>query len=363
MSYRRNYGGVLQSYALFKTIEGLGHTVEVIDFEYDSSDNQFLLTRIKETLLLFLRKYGFKRHRKQLKQTRELPDEHVAAFSAFKSRYIKYSKKVTNSTLSDIVGDYDAIVVGSDQVWNNVEGRRLHYFFDFDKPFKGRRIAYAPCSVRESVPCFNRMKLGRLLHKIDALSVRDQTTANMVKQVSGLDADIVLDPSCLYSYSEFASLPPIIEGDYVFAYILGSEIQGGHKSIIKKIFDKYGHMKVVAAIIPNVAIEVEKFADRVMYNADPAEWVNLIAHSRFVYTDSFHGCMFAMKYRKPFFAYYKDSSRASRLKDVRDMYGLPNVFMSGEEYSINNVNYEELDKSLNAQREESMRFLCRAIMG
>ena len=361
MSYRRNYGGVLQSYALFKTIEGMGHEVEIIEFCYNSLDNSHLVTRIKRLPIEILKKLGFRNHRPSLKQTRELPDEHIAAFKAFKNKYIKYSKTVTNKNLFSIVNDYDAIVVGSDQVWNNVEGNKLYYFFDFGKPFKGKKISYAPCSVHEAVPFYNRRKLSKLLRKFDALSVRDQTTAKMVKIVSGLDAKIVLDPTCLYSFTEFATLPPLVEGDYIFAYILGSEIKGGHNTIIRMIKEKYGEMKVVAAIIPNVALEVEKFADKVMYNATPDDWVNLISHSKFVYTDSFHGCMFAMKYHKPFFAYYKDANRSSRLRDIKNQYRLSNIFMSGESYSINEVNYLMVDKIIEEQRKESLVFLTSAL--
>ena len=361
MSYRRNYGGVLQSYALFKTIEGMGYDIEIIDFEYNSLDNLHFITLLKGIPIILLKKLGFRRHGTPLKQTRELPDEHVIAFNTFKKKFIKYSKTVTNKELFRIVHNYDAIVVGSDQVWNNVEGKILYYFFDFGKPFLGRKISYAPCSVHESVPFYNKGKLRKLLSKFDALSVRDQTTANMVKQVSGLEAKIVLDPTCLYAFSEFSSLPPIVEGDYIFAYILGSEIKGGHKSIIQKIREKYGEMKVIAAIIPNVALEVEKFADKVMYNASPDEWINLIAHSKFVYTDSFHGCMFSMKYHKPFFAYYKDANRSSRLRDIKIQYGLANIFMSGEAYAINEVDYLTLDKTIAEQRKESLSFLSSAL--
>ena len=161
----------------------------------------------------------------------------------------------------------------------------------------------------------------------------------------------------MYDFNEFANSAPIIEGDYIFAYILGSELKGGHKSIIGKICEKYGNMKVIAAIIPDICTEVEKFADKVMYNAMPSEWVNLIAHSRFVYTDSFHGCMFAMKFHKPFFAYYRDSNRASRLVDIKHTYHLSNIFQSGDEYQLNDVDYQKVDEILNEQKNISLEFL------
>ena len=360
MAYKRNYGGVLQSYALFKTIEGMGVDVEIIDFEYSSSQNEHPLVRVRSSFTKLLKLFGMRRGN-TTKSTRELPDEHVLAFSTFKSKYLKYSKTVTNADISKIVNDYDVIVVGSDQIWNNVEGDKLFYFFDFNENFRGKRVAYAPCAVHEGVPYYNRIKLRKLLKKMDSISVRDQTTWNLVNKVSGLTPQIVLDPSCLYDYKEFAEKAPIIEGDYVFAYILGSEIKGGHDNIISMIRERYGPIKVVAAIIPNVSLEVEKFADRVMYNATPDDWVNMIAHSKFVYTDSFHGCMFSLKYHKPFFAYYKDSHRASRLKDIKNMYGLQNVFMSGEQYFINDVDYQSVDAILTKQREDSLAFLGNSI--
>ena len=98
-----------------------------------------------------------------------------------------------------------------------------------------------------------------------------------------------------------------------------------------------------------------------MYNASPDEWINLIAHSKFVYTDSFHGCMFSMKYHKPFFAYYKDANRSSRLRDIKIQYGLANIFMSGEAYAINEVDYLTLDKTIAEQRKESLSFLSSAL--
>lgn len=354
MHYRRNYGGILQSYAMMKVLQGLGHDVEVINFKYESNPKRTIATRFTSLFNRFM-KFNRKNKISSIK-VRPLPLEHLKAFEEFKARYMHYSLEVGNETIGSVAPLYDAIIVGSDQVWNNLFDKKLYFFFDWVPEFKGRRIAYAPCSIYQEVPQYNKTRLNELLNKFDAISVRDETTANMVKSAIGEKPKIVLDPTCLYDFSEFAK-DPIIDEDYIFAYILGSEISCGHHEVLKQIKQKYGDMKVVAAIIPNVSLEVEKFADDIRYNASPSDWVNFIAHSKFVYTDSFHGCMFAMKYHKPFLAYYKDSRRVSRLKDIKDTYAIDNIIPSGNEIVLHNIDYSKVDAILKQKKILSLEYL------
>ena len=67
--------------------------------------------------------------------------------------------------------------------------------------------------------------------------------------------------------------------------------------------------------------------------------------------------MFAMKFYKPFFAYYRDSNRASRLVDIKQTYHLSNIFQSGDEYQLNDVDYQKVDEILNEQKNKSLEFL------
>lgn len=357
MYYRRNYGGILQSYALMKVLQELGHDVEVIDFRYESRQKKNIITQITSKLKRLLK---FKLRKNSTISVRQLPQEHIEAFNKFKNKYMKYSNEVTNDTLGTIASKYEAIMVGSDQVWNNVSDTNLFYFFGWTPDFKGLRIAYAPCSIYSVVPQNNKQRLSTLINKFNAIGVRDETTASMVQCVVGERPQIVLDPSCLYDYAEFVQ-DSLIKGDYIFAYILGSEIACGHHEVIRSIKEKYGDMKVVAAIIPNVSLEVEKFADDIRYNASPSDWVNFIAHAKFVYTDSFHGCMFAMKYHKQFLAYYKDSRRVSRLKDIKATYSIDNILPSGSDIILHDIDYYNVDILLAKKKEESMAFICKSL--
>lgn len=358
-NYRRNYGGILQSYALYQVISKMGYDVEIIDFSYEAMKNISFLQIIKMLKRKILS--IFKKNEDNIKiPIRELPAEHINAFIQFKEKYQKLSPSLNNQQIGNYVSKYDAIVVGSDQVWNDIEGRHLYYFFDFGKPYYGKKIAYAPCSIITKVDKLTRYRLKRLFLNIDSLSVRDYTTQNLVKLSSDIIPQIVVDPTFLYNFNEFISTP-LIHGDYIFSYILGSEIDCGHAVVLNKIFDKYGRMPVIAAIIPDDSLEVEKFADEVRYNASPADWVNLIANAKFVYTDSFHGCVFSMKFHKPFFAYYKDAKRSSRLLDLSKTYGLKNIQPSHGNIILYDNDYAKTDTIVAKQISESVDFLKNSL--
>lgn len=362
MYYRRNYGGVLQSYALFQTLKKQGHDVRIINYKIANSINTYHPIFAIQYLIKKIRTYfSIRRHSSTVK-TKPLSDELLRNFADFKYRYLQYSEDITQNNLTTVVNQFDAIVFGSDQIWNAMNKKLLVYFGDFGGKVNCRKIAYAPCSIYSNAPCYNKTKLKGLLNSFKALSARDTTTAKLVENIVGIKPQIVADPTVLYSFEEFV-VPAIRQEKYIFAYILGSEIDGGHKVAIEKIFEKIGKVKVVAVVISDVSLEAEKFADEVLYTASPADWVNLVANSEYVYTDSFHGIMFAMKFHKPFLAYYKDASRASRLLDIKKTYNIQNIVPSLSEFDIDyEIDYNMVDIQLNKFRELSLNYLSEALV-
>ena len=104
------------------------------------------------------------------------------------------------------------------------------------------------------------------------------------------------------------------------------------------------------------------FADIVIDTASPIEWVSLIAHAKFVYTDSFHGCVFSMKFHKPFLGYYNSGNRASRLLDLKNKFGLNNIVSSVHEVNLSSeINYEKIDMINDKITNKSCKFINEAI--
>lgn len=358
MNYAKNYGGMLQCYGLFKYITGMGHEVKVID--YKGTGKYSLSSYLSKAWSLLTKS---KVHTEVTIPHRKLTDKYLQNFVDFRNRCLEYTESVNEYTISSACQQFDAIVVGSDQIWNDINSNKLVYYFDWK--FEGTKIAYAPCTILSNVPLFLRSKVKKLLGDFDFLSGRDSHTIKYVESFGFQTSDLVVDPSCLYDYSDLL-LDNLVGEPYILTYILGSEIKGGNKNAIDHIKKMTGNLKVVSVCIPSVSLICEEISDKVFYEASPVDWVNLFKHASFVYTDSFHGIMFSLKFQKQFVAYCKDSSRQSRLIDLRNRLGLKNIIDDASSLeSLDSqsilVNYDCVNEKLNGLIRFSESFLQKAL--
>ena len=126
---------------------------------------------------------------------------------------------------------------------------------------------------------------------------------------------------------------------------------------------KYGNIKVKAFVLSINSTNIVPFADEMIDDADPIEWLNAIYNADFIYTDSFHGIAFSLKFQKPFVAYYAESSRATRLVDLRDRLNLKKQIISSvsdakeKEAIESELDYVYINERLKEMKEESIRFL------
>ena len=370
MYYRRNYGGILQSLALYKVLETMGYSVELINFRESETTLKHIRNRIFLLKALLNKDLLFQRINEWIlnwrKKRKENPQSLYTAFEKFKEGNILiYSIKVDEFSISTILGKYDLIVVGSDQVWSDLGKKQLPFMLDFPTlDYKGKIIAYAACSSYNIVPMYNREKVRMCLSKFSAVSVRDTNTYNLIRDYCEKTPAIVADPSALYDYKAIIDEKPLYSEPYMFVYILGSEIKGGQNEFIKRLKQKYKIERVVAIAISNVSLEAEKIADKIYYDASPTMWINLLYHATLIYTDSFHGCMFSLKYKKEFIAYYVCQSRASRLLHLKEKFHLSNIISSVEEYDLIStllIDYNKVYPIFEQYKNESLKFLCESL--
>jgi len=362
--YGYNYGAALQCTGLYKTLEQMGHDVDVIDYQplvYSPSvyfwkgwglRKKNRLQRIKKRWVEL--RYGGLMRRK---------------FDKFFAKNLTFSKACDNLDVAEVVAGYAALIVGSDQVWNRSYSNVTPvYFLDFADTYLGRKISYAACCGHSKMPLENIGAVKRALLQFDAISVRNRITHEWVRELTDMNSAIVCDPTFLYDYSSLEPAEPPPYKNYILTYVLGKEIGGGHRRAIAKIKEKYGDLPVVW--ICSSAHKPESFckwADRIVYTAGPAEWLNLVKNAAFVYTDSFHGTVFAMKYRKPFLAYYTEESRAERLRDLAERYGIDHSVVRSLQDTLERKcleippDYESVTDQINRHRRMSLSFLKESL--
>lgn len=349
--FGNNYGGILQCYALQQTLLALGHDVEIINYQPQGGRTlKHIIGRLRQqsspkALFRFVSERIQKNKANQavLHQQRA---ESLYTFDCFRSKYIRISPSVDVNNIGEYTNKhYDLIIVGSDQVWTSFYDEVPMYFMGWSPSFKGKKMSYAACSAYKEVAGKRARLLGDLLNDFDVITVRDQTTAQLVNFLTGNTPRIVPDPTLLYNFDEFKEAECVPHIPYILTYILGSEIEGGHKAALAKIKDKIGNLPVYAITIPGNSFDINPLADKVYHSLMPNEWVAMFRHASYVYTDSFHAIMFSLKFGIPFSAYYRNIVRASRLMDLKAR-GVSTIYGSVEEMEVDKRTKNSIDTLL-----------------
>ncbi|MPN26525.1 hypothetical protein SDC9_173950 [bioreactor metagenome] len=187
------------------------------------------------------------------------------------------------------------------------------------------------------------------------------------KSLVDKDIPIVSDPTILYDFNHLKENNQY-EGKYILAYILGKEIDGSHEKALEKIKRKYGNMPVYFIVIPTMNFNLyDCCADKILYDLGPDEWITMFRNAAFVYTDSYHGVLFSLKFHKPFLAYYTEKMRASRFIDLGNRYCIEkymveSIYDIDMKKSLENVpDYNKIDKILEEHKIYSVEYLREAL--
>lgn len=359
---RLNYGGILQAYALQTVLTMMGHEVKVI------------YTSPYRNISLFLRFYHVIRHivGKYILCKYDGP---LFEDRAYNKRYKRLSMNIQpfieerihkyislNGMTIDKESDFDAIVVGSDQVWRPCYVESLEtYFLDFAENWAVKRIAYAASfgvdkwefTQKQTYRCQHLLKL------FNAISVRESSGIELCEKYFCVDALLVLDPTMMLTrknYIDLIAKKDIDSGSFsMFTYILDENPEK------KKLF-LYVEQKLK---LINKILEGDPYRGHRDNNPSVECWLNSFRSSDFVFTDSFHGCVFSIIFNKPFLVYANKERGIARVLSLLSMYGLQNRMVNSIS-QIDEALNETIDwKFVNEKRMEmqkiSFSFLRNAI--
>jgi polysaccharide pyruvyl transferase WcaK-like protein len=367
--YSNNYGGVLQSLSLLKALQSKGYNAEVINFVPSNYKPTRIINNLGLSRNIFrnrIQHLNIINMVKKISIIKKHSNTITDKFNSFRKREMNLSEQVDENSIDTILENYDVIIVGSDQIWNPSQRKRPEYFLNFGTKFNGRKISYAADSTTEEVNMDDMDNLKDCLKDFSYISVRNEHSFEFVKSIINKDPVVVADPTILYDFKDKNRNRDKKE-DYILTYVLGKEIEGTHNKAIEKIKKVYGNLPVYSIKIPTMNFELSNFADKVLYDLDPAEWVNMFRNAKFIYTDSFHGVLFSLKFHKPFLAYYTEKMRSTRFIDLGKRYNIEN-------YIVQNVkeidrkrsleipcDFSNLNTVLEKQKEYSFEFLEKAI--
>ncbi|PTP72402.1 polysaccharide pyruvyl transferase family protein [Vibrio splendidus] len=372
LHWSNNYGAVLQVYALSKFLMNHGYEIEVLDYKMEPSRKSKILSHP----LSFIRKMWsrgmFKpekiiaRLSKKQKSEKKLVAKQKV-FDDFRSKYLNISSlSCSAETLELNCVDFDAVIVGSDQVWAaDFLFTSPSYLLSF-VPENKIKISYAASFGKKSLENYLKPIFGRHIKNIDHISVREKSGLDIVNEFTN-DACQVLDPTLLLDdYGEIISEPS--DENYILVYKLNQEssLSDYFLSQVDNISAITGHK--VIFISPDGSLDLPSADIRL---PSPNELLGLIKNAELVLTNSFHGLVFSIIFKKSFLGFQRDlfkDKQNLRLTGLLSMCGIEkNLIFAGTTIDQSNLNdilsidYDEVAENLAKEKEKSSSFLMRAL--
>lgn len=351
-----NYGNRLQNYALERFLKQK-FSLDINTIWYDKKT--LYVSRIElcywKTLLKFiLNKNGFRKYMQKSYLIDCIRMYNIGRFNK------KINIRFDFCLKKCLKNEYDYFIVGSDQVWNPNFWRENHSNIRFLKFVPSeKRVAYA-ASI--AVPVIEKNKKGFFkdsLNEMKAISMREKSGAVIVKELTGKDVPVVVDPTLLLSKEEWQKIELIPEwysGEkYILAYFLGNP-----SPIIENLAKKNG-WKIYNLMDRS---NLDLYASRV------EEFVYLIEHAELVVTDSFHACVFSILMNTPFLVVNRQEkgiiTMISRIDTLLELFGYQNRYIIDEKCSLSDeeILYMNFDNVKSIQRKEisnSIKYIKNAL--
>ena len=353
-----HYGAALQAAATKWSVEDLGASCEIINYYVNQNNALF---------------------RPPLGVSSALSDVHTALhYPAMKRRYDRFNdfeKRILGvgerryesfDDLREANPPYDLLISGSDQIWNPLifPNRRFDPVF-FGMFSSARKIAYAPSFGLPRLPDGMETELRGYLSSFSHVSVREPTGQEIIRDVTGKEASVTLDPVLLRTAQQWlaaASAPETApNGPYILCYFIHPPALLA--PYVRLLSDT---LKIPVVQLCGVRRKAYPDAHRIL-DAGPAEFVRLFRNASFVLTNSFHGTAFSVLFQRPFFTAVSPGEQAepdkARTYHLLNRLGLSNRIVGmGQTASADApIDWQYAAETLAQERETSLSYLRQAV--
>lgn len=370
LAFCNNYGTMLQSYATLKKIQSMGYDCDFIRYK-----KRLTLTQKISMGIQFLRLKDFDGKMRRIK-SRIYPHFNPAyrKIKCIKDQaFVNFAKEKLTPYFSEYVGfenlqkgalKYNAVLVGSDQIWSPMSLYNKFYnllFVDDCIP----KIAYASSFGVSEIPPFQHKATGDYLNRFSMIGVRESSGKKIVDSLSKKTATVVADPTMLLTKEEWeeeiknTEVP--FETPYILCYFLGKNKE--HREAVLQLKRKKGY-KIIAICHNDGYVKIDKnFGDLQPADIGPLEFLKCIYHASYVCTDSFHCTAFSILFQKQFMSFYRfksslKSSRNSRIDSILGKFNMSDRIYQGDITKIEQpIDYTLITPLLKEYRQMSLKFL------
>jgi hypothetical protein len=341
-----NFGAVLQCYALQETLRSLGHDVWVINYvqeKVERTDRSRLTWKSFWWLVkgLHLRSLFYLPRDYRNRKTS------FANFDGFLDDFLHCTEPCDKDHIPQ---DFDAYVIGSDQLWNShIFGYAEQVFWgNFPHAANSKVVAYAPSTSVQDLKKQDSAFIQRSLNNFDLLSTREKTVADYLNATYNTKVPVqtVLDPTLVADPKTWHSIKcdKFANEKYVF------------------VFEARPCNGVFGVLQPMAERLAEKLGCKVMHISlhkhSPIDFLDIVRHASYVVTSSFHGVAFSLIYNRPLYAVCYGDEQDARYVDLLTNLGANSMLADVDsELAVQNIDYTSINRKMEELRQPSLNYL------
>lgn len=345
-----NYGSALQTWALHQAIKKLGYSPVLVDYCPDVLVDKDPLNPFKN---MWDRDDESKR---MVELTMPAIKKNFEKFDCFyRKMFTRTAKKYMSDNFNNVAAEesLDGFVCGSDTIFciDEFNGFDDGYYANYSV-MKGRAVSYAASFGDSHFDEQTYAILDDRLQNFKAIGLRENVMLDYVKEHVSIPVFRTIDPTLLLTLEDYDAIAAEKQYDEPYLLYYARRYDAKMESYAERIAGEKG-LKIVDISLR--ATNVEK-GHLMRYDAGVEEFLSLVKHSSFVVTNSFHGLIFAVQYRRPMVVFTREQAD-SKIGELLDLMNLrQSQFTSGlEEYC--GIDYNVVHANIAATRSNSMEFL------
>lgn len=344
----KNYGALLQAYALKKCFENRCCSVSVLNYYLESTMRTYeICPKITgwTSFIHFLKAF----------RVRKETEKSVQRFFQFRKEKLNLTREYRNfEELVSDAPDADIYVTGSDQVWNPKINFDRAYYLQFGRD-DAVRASYAASIGLSKIPEEYEQELMNRIRQIPFRSVRENT-AQKILQHHGISSNIHIDPTILLNKEDYDLLvvPPFVKKPYVLLYLL---IMPDHiKEYVDELRSLYPNFVFVN--IPGNTY-TKPIGDIQIQDIGPCEFLGLIRNAEAILTTSFHGTIFSLIYQKQFMSMLPRGTggRISGLLESLDLKDRISFDRDDIKRMCDTIDYGKVTEKIQVLRQEAFDYI------
>lgn len=317
-----NYGNRLQNYALQTVLSEYGSTTTIHQYNRTPTKLSYLKEKLHDLLRPLLWKINH-----LLKRRSSMQINKEINFYKFNNEFVS-ADLISETSFSGVRLHKKGIhikkvIIGSDQVWNYTFGLSnddLEMRMGRNYPSQ-KLLAYAASIGLDEIDTKETSIFKKCIPRIKHISVREHKAKELIESLCQVPATVVLDPTLLVSADKWKKLftgTVSNQKKYVVTYFLGKPTEK-QEQIIQQYAREHDYD----------IRRLNDIRDPEAFSAGPREFIEFIAKSEYVFTDSYHACCFSIIFERYFKVFNRNTSTMknmnSRMKSLFEQFDLANT--------------------------------------